>query len=242
MRLFAHLLLVMLIMISPASADEVPTAVLKTAAGLLPGEAPDAVSAAPVKGFYQAIYGPKVVYISADGKYLLYGDLIDLDKNVNLTEDARKTGRVEILGKLDEAGMVVFEPARVTSTITVFTDTSCGYCVKLHREMPAINAGGVKVRYLGYPRAGTQSPTFETMVSVWCADDPQQAMTDAKAGLSIEKKSCQTAIGRHIEAAQLVGVRGTPTIVLQDGQVIPGYVPAGELVEIANAAAEQAVN
>ena len=67
-------------------------------------------------------------------------------------------------------------------------------------------------------------------------------MTDAKAGLSIEKKSCPTAIGRHIEAAQLVGVRGTPTIVLQDGQVIPGYVPAGELVEIANAAAEQAVN
>ncbi len=242
MRPFVFLLLVMLILPPPASADGVPEVVLETAASLLPGQPPDDVSAAPVQGFYQAIYGLQVVYISADGKYLLYGDLIDLEENVNLTEDARKSGRLEALGELDEAGMVVFEPDQVTSTVTVFTDTSCGYCVKLHREMAAINAGGVKVRYLGYPRTGTQSPTFETLVSVWCADDPQQAMTDAKAGLAIEEKSCQTPIERHINVAQRLGIRGTPTIVLQDGHLVPGYVPAGELVEMANAAAEHAVN
>ena len=238
MRPFALLLLVMLILSPPAGADGVPEIILETAAGLLPGQPPDDVSVAPVQGFYQAIYGLQVVYISADGRYLLYGDLIDLDENVNLTEDARKSGRLEVLGGLDETGMVVFEPDQVTSTVTVFTDTSCGYCVKLHREMAAINAGGVKVRYLGYPRSGPQSPTFQTLVSVWCADDPQQAMTDAKAGLAIEKKSCQTSIERHIEVAKRVGIRGTPTIVLQDGHLIPGYVPADELVEMANAAAE----
>jgi len=72
---------------------------------------------------------------------------------------------------------------------------------------------------------------------VWCAEDPQQAMTDAKSGKTIESRSCDTDIGRHMEAAQLVGVRGTPTIVLQDGKTIPGYVPAGELIGLANAAA-----
>ena len=67
-------------------------------------------------------------------------------------------------------------------------------------------------------------------------------MTDAKAGLAIEEKSCQTPIERHIDVAQRLGIRGTPTIVLQDGHLVPGYVPAGELVEMANAAAEHAVN
>ena len=138
---------------------------------------------------------------------------------------------------LDEAGMVVFSPSQPRSHITVFTDTECGYCVRLHREMDQLLAGGVEVRYLGYPRAGVQSPSFDTLVSVWCAEDPQQAMTDAKSGKTIESRSCDTDIGRHMEAAQLVGVRGTPTIVLQDGKTIPGYVPAGELIGLANAAA-----
>ena len=76
-----------------------------------------------------------------------------------------------VIEDLDEAGMVVFSPHDVKSTITVFTDTSCGYCVKLHREIGQTIAGGVKVRYLGYPRAGVNSPSFKTLVSAWCADN-----------------------------------------------------------------------
>ena len=98
-------------------------------------------------------------------------------------------------------------------------------------------AAGVEVRYLGYPRAGVQSSSFDTLVSVWCSDDPQQAMTDAKSGKAVESRSCKTDIARHMEAAEGVGVRGTPTIVLQDGKTIPGYVPAGELIPMAHAAA-----
>ncbi|HJP05961.1 MAG TPA: DsbC family protein, partial [Arenicellales bacterium] len=193
--------------------------------------------ATPVSGLYQVAFGTQIVYLFEDGKHLLSGDLIDLDASVNLSEDARKSGRKAVIDGLDEAGMVVFSPSQPRSHITVFTDTECGYCVRLHREMDQLLAGGVEVRYLGYPRAGVQSPSFDTLVSVWCAEDPQQAMTDAKSGKTIESRSCDTDIGRHMEAAQLVGVRGTPTIVLQDGKTIPGYVPAGELIGLANAAA-----
>ena len=147
-----------------------------------------------------------------------------------------------VIEDLDEAGMVVFAPHDVKSTITVFTDTSCGYCVKLHREIHQTIAGGVKVRYLGYPRAGVNSPSFKTLVSVWCADNAQQAMTKAKMGIAIETRNCSTQIDRHMEAAERIGIRGTPTIVLQDGTVIPGYMPAGRLVEISNRAAESIVN
>jgi len=242
MRFLTHMLVLSMCFCGLAEADDIPPVVLTAAASLLPDTEPDRVEPAPVAGFYQAIFGTRVVYLSADGRYLLYGDLIDIDKNLNLTEDARRSGRRKVIEDLDEAGMVVFAPQDVESTITVFTDTSCGYCVKLHQEIAETLAGGVKVRYLAFPRAGVNSPTFETMVSVWCADNPQQAMTDAKMGIAIETKTCQTQIGRHMEVAELVGVRGTPTIVLEDGTVIPGYVPAGELVERSNRAAESVVN
>ena len=242
MRLLTHTLVLSMCLCAFAEADDVPPVVLTVAASLLPDTEPDRVEPAPVAGFYQAIFGTRVVYLSADGRYLLYGDLIDIDKNLNLTEDARRAGRRKVIENLDEAGMVVFAPQDVKSTITVFTDTSCGYCVKLHQEIAQTVAGGVKVRYLGFPRAGVNSPAGETLVSVWCADNPQQAMTDAKMGIAIATKTCQTQIGRHMEVAELVGVRGTPTIVLEDGTVIPGYVPAGELVERSNRAAGSVAN
>ncbi|MGE4635822.1 MAG: DsbC family protein, partial [Arenicellales bacterium] len=213
--------------LSTATAQELPQRVLETAATLIPGTPPDEVKATPLPGLYQITFGSQVVYLFADGRYLLHGDLIDLDSTVNLTEEAKKTGRRNVIEGLDEAGMVVFSPAKLQSTITVFTDTECGYCVRLHKEVGQLLAGGVKVRYLGYPRAGTKSSAFDTLVSVWCSDNPQQAMTDAKSGRAIEPRICDTDIGRHMEVAKLVGVRGTPTIVLQDGKTIPGYVPAG---------------
>ncbi len=242
MRFLTHSLALSMCFCVFAQADDIPPVVLSVAASLLPNTKPDRVEPAPVAGFYQAIFGTRVVYLSADGRYLLYGDLIDIDQNLNLTEDARRLGRRKVIEDLDEAGMVVFAPQDVKSTVTVFTDTSCGYCIKLHQEIDQTIAGGVKVRYLGDPRGGVNAPSFETLVSVWCADNPQQAMTDAKMGLAIEAKTCQTQIGRHLEAAKLVGVRGTPTIVLEDGTVIPGYVPAVELVEMSNQAAESAAN
>ena len=218
-------------------AQSVPQMVQDRAAELIPDRLPDSVVATPVAGLYEVTFGTQVVYLFEDGQHLLSGDLIDLDRGTNLTEDARKVGRKAVINGLDEAGMVVFSPSETISSITVFTDTECGYCVRLHNEIDQLLAAGVEVRYLGYPRAGVQSPSFDTLVSVWCSDDPQQAMTDAKSGRTVEPRSCKTEIARHMEAAEGVGVRGTPTIVLQDGKTIPGYVPAGELIPMAHAAA-----
>jgi thiol:disulfide interchange protein DsbC len=218
-------------------AQSVPQMVQDRAAELIPDRLPDSVVATPVAGLYEVTFGTQVVYLFEDGQHLLSGDLIDLDRGTNLTEDARKVGRKAVINSLDEAGMVVFSPSETISSITVFTDTECGYCVRLHNEIDQLLAAGVEVRYLGYPRAGVQSPSFDTLVSVWCSGDPQQAMTDAKSGRTVEPRSCKTDIARHMEAAEGVGVRGTPTIVLQDGKTIPGYVPAGELIPMAHAAA-----
>ena len=217
---------------APAAAESpVPAAVTTSLGKLVPGLSPSSVRATPVKGLYEVAYGPELFYISADGRYVLRGDLLDPGARRNLTEERRSEARVEVIEGLGEDSMVVFAPKNTKHTVSVFTDIDCPYCRKFHQEIPELNKGGVKVRYLAYPRAGEGSKAYEKAVSVWCSADRNTAMTDAKAGKEMPKKSCENPVDKHAQAGRRVGVTGTPSIVLEDGQIVPGYVPAKRLVQ-----------
>lgn len=215
-----------------AQADEQVEALRRHLASVIPGQQPDTIVASPLAGLYQVSYGPQVFYMSADGRYVLEGSLIDLKERRNLTSEARADGRKAVLERLGEDQMVVFAPEEVKHTITVFTDVDCPYCRKLHREMDEYLARGVKVRYLLFPRMGVDSPSYEKSVSVWCADDRRQAMNAAMADKPLPAKRCDNPVQRHLELGRVVGVQGTPAIVLEDGTMVPGYRPAAELTEL----------
>ncbi|MCU0934948.1 MAG: DsbC family protein [Gammaproteobacteria bacterium] len=215
--------------------EAVPAAVSQALAKLIPDMAPTSVKPAPAAGLYEVVYGPEVVYVTADGAYLLKGDVIDLKTQDNLTEDRRTAARLKALEDLGEANMIVFGPKDAKHTVTVFTDVDCPYCVKVHQEVPELNRQGVKVRYLAYPRAGVGSPGYRKTVSVWCAPDRNQALSDAKSGKAVPEKTCDSPVDEHYMMGQMLGISGTPTLVLDDGRMIPGYVPAARLVQALNA-------
>lgn len=218
------------------AGEPVPDAVITAGSRLIPEFSETNVRASPVQGLYEITYGPRLLYMSADGRFVIRGDVIDIDRGENVSETARKKIRIDAVNGLGEDGMIVFGPQGVKSTITVFTDVTCPYCAKLHNEVGQLNDAGVKVRYLAFPRAGIPSPVYDEMVSVWCADDPLKAMTDAKARKAIVPKRCENPVAEHFKMGQLVGVSGTPTIVLDDGAIIGGYVPAKQLIEYAHQA------
>ena len=212
------------------SAEEVPPALSARLEILVPDRRPDHVAATALPGMYEVRYGSIVVYLSDDGRYMLRGDLVDLETGHNVTETARSHARAETVGALGESSMVVFAPRTVKHTVTVFTDVDCGYCQRMHRQMADYNRLGIEIRYTAFPRAGVGSDTYDRMVSVWCASDPLAAMTDAKAGRAIETARCDNPVSAHYEAGRAVGVRGTPSIVLESGEMIPGYVEPEELL------------
>jgi thiol:disulfide interchange protein DsbC len=123
------------------------------------------------------------------------------------------------------------------TTITIFTDVDCYYCQKLHAEMPAINALGIEVRYLAFPRAGLGSSSYQVMVDSWCAENPNEFLTEAKArshnkqALQTSPKPCNNPVTAHYTLGQQIGVTGTPAIVLDSGELLPGYLPARELAK-----------
>ena len=211
------------------AAGGVPPALAARLAELAPGAKPDYVVETRMAGMYEVRFGSIIVYLSGDGRYMLRGDLVELESGRNVTEKARRTVRAEAVGALGEANMIVFAPNAVKHTVTVFTDVDCGYCARLHQQVPDYNRLGIKIRYTAFPRAGVGSDTYDKMVSVWCAADQHTAMTDAKARRSVRPARCDNPVAEQYEAGRAIGVRGTPAIVLESGEMIPGYVPPQEL-------------
>lgn len=184
----------------------------------------------PVSGIYEVEHNGDVLYMSADGKYLILGDVIDLKTRSNLTRAKREQRVAAALNAVGDANMIVIGPKDAKHTLTVFTDVDCPYCAKLHQEVPELNRNGVRVRYLLYPRGGIGSETYRKSVAVWCADDRIKAIGIAKAGGKIDMKTCPNPVDAHFKLGMQLNIEGTPAVYLESGRQVGGYVPAAKLL------------
>lgn len=198
-----------------------------------PGVNTEDIRPSPVQGMFEVRLGADTAYVSADGKYLISGDLYDIDTRVNLTEAGRASSRSKALARLDERDMIIFASSSVQPkhTITVFTDVECGYCRKLHSEIDELNKLGVRVRYMAYPRSGPGTADWRKMESVWCAKDRNTAITQAKLGQEVKSPACgATPVAKQYELGEDLGVRGTPAIFTAGGDYVGGYLPPAQMV------------
>lgn len=202
----------------------------------LPGIDITSIEESRIPGLFELITDGQIYYIDETAEYLIDGSLIRLSDRANLT-DARQ-GRIHaaLIEEIDEQNMLIYEPEQPSNrSITVFTDISCGYCRRLHAEIDDLLDAGVRVRYLMFPRAGLGSQGHKDLVSVWCAENPQAAMTTAKAGGKIEPAECENPVESHVALAERLGLRGTPLIYTDSGEKIPGYREASILASMVNA-------
>ncbi len=193
---------------------------------------PHNVDVSPIEGWYQIQKGSIIAYISEDGRYLLQGDLIDLESSLNLSSIARDEGRRTLMANLSDDDVITFAPQEVRHTVTIFTDIGCTYCRRLHNQIEEYMAYGIAVRYVLYPRNGRASREWNTSEDVWCATDRNDALTAAKMDRSFETSSCDASmIDQHYALGQDVGLSGTPAIVFEDGTLIGGYMPPEALAQ-----------
>lgn len=193
---------------------------------------PSAIRPSPISGLYEIRMGMRLSYVSADGRYLIQGDLYDADTEENLTEMRRMAARAEALNAVGESSMIIFSPQeKKTHTITVFTDIDCGYCRKLHRQIKSYNELGIEVRYMFFPRSGPATDSWYKAENVWCADNRNVALTMAKTGMIVDERDCGTTpVAQHYELGLSFGIQGTPAIIAESGELIPGYVGPEELL------------
>lgn len=212
-----------------ANADE--EAIRKALSLAMPATKVETIKPSVIKGLYEAAIGANIYYISEDGKYLIQGRLVDLAAHKDLTEEKLNGTRKLAIENMGKENMIIFKAKIPKYTVTVFTDIDCGYCRKLHSELDQYSAQGITIQYLFYPRAGKGSESYTKAVSVWCADDKNAALTAAKKDKSIPVKTCDNPIDKHMKLADDFDVKGTPMIVTENGNILPGYLPAKQLVE-----------
>lgn len=213
-----------------ATADE--AAIKKALTDFMPSGQIDSIKPAEIKGLYEVTMGANIFYASEDGKYLLQGQLFDAEAKKNITETKQAGARKTALDKVGEKNMIIFKPESPKHQVSVFTDIDCGYCRKLHSEMEQYQAQGITIRYLFFPRAGKGSDSYKKAVSVWCAPDRNKALTSAKKGENLDSKACDNPVDNHMALGEEFGMNGTPMIVTEKGNVLPGYVPAAQLAKI----------
>lgn len=200
---------------------------------LLPEILPDSIRATPIANLYEVVVGARLVYVTGDGRYLIEGEIIDLEQQKNLTSPRLNQVTVAAVDRMGEQNMLVFEPTEPARfTVTVFTDIDSAYSRKLHQEIDQYTRRGIRVRYLFYPRAGEASPSFEKAVSVWCSPDRVTALRQAMAGEPVAEAECANPVLDHWRLGGRMGVSGAPVMVLENGDLLPGYVSAERLYEI----------
>ena len=176
-----------------------------------------------------SLEGMGSVYATHDGKYIIQGDVIRLgDKTLhNLSESLQAENNKKILSNLKLQDLIVYPAQGKTKHIVyVFTDISCPYCHKLHEQMPAINAKGIEVRYIAWPRGDQFMPAMQ---SVWCSDDRKAAFNRAISGEQLATASCSNPVQQQYEMGLAMGVNGTPAIYNSEGMYLGGYLNADEL-------------
>lgn len=226
--------------VAPAAADAnkgAEQAIRKTLQTLELDVPVESVAASPVGGLYEVkLQGGRVLYASPDGQFVMQGYLYQIKdgKPVNLTEKTERQGVAKLINGIPTGEMVIY-PAKgeTKSHITVFTDTTCPYCHKLHAEVPELNRQGIEVRYLAFPRQGMGSDGDKQLQAVWCSSDRRAALDKMVEGKDIKAAKCANPVSKQFELGQSIGVNGTPAIVLESGQVIPGYQPAPQLAKLA---------
>jgi thiol:disulfide interchange protein DsbC len=210
----------------------VPADVKARVVSKLKDVSPSDVSSSPVPGLYEVTMGGLIAYVSADGKYLVSGNIYDLESEVNLTAMRRNAARAKALASLRDDQMIVFSPENPKMTVTVFTDIDCGYCRKFHNHIADLTKAGVRVRYMMYPRTGPDTESWRKAEAVWCSTDRRDALTRAKKGDAVKAKSCgDAAITAQYEMGGELGVEGTPAVFTQSGDYIGGYLTPEQLVK-----------
>ena len=189
----------------------------------------------PFNGVYEIIFNNPIgsQLVSADGKYLIKGKIIDLKTFAPLKTSARVNAlKRNLINAIDDKDKIIFKAKDEKYIIHIFTDVDCPFCKKLHRQMSKMNALGITVKYLASPLASLHPTAQGKMEKIWCAKNKVKAMNDYKTkNIVPDVEKCDNPVARQLLLSQQLGVNGTPAIFLSDGTHIPGYMPADKLLQ-----------
>lgn len=178
--------------------------------------------ASSMPGFVEARVSGEIVHVSRDGRYLIRGEVHDTLAGTNLNERSMARERAQAIAALDAGNMVTYPAAVERTVLTVFTDPDCPYCRAFHRNLAALNAAGITVRYLPLP-LDIHPQAKDRTDAAWCAPDPRLALDAALAGGEVPPPAttpCRAPVETAERLARALGIHGTPGVIATSGELV----------------------
>ncbi len=197
------------------------------------------VSKTPYGGLYEVVIDGQVAYATADGKYLVLGNVIDLASKRNITA-ARNAKLSEVKwSALPLANAIKEVKGNGSRKLAIFSDADCPYCRKLEPELDKLT--NVTIYTFLYPIEGLHPDAVPTSKKIWCEKDRLKAWKAymLKGEEPKSRGDCPNPVDETVELGGKLKVSGTPTMILENGQRIPGYMPADRLDQLLTAASRK---
>ena len=190
------------------------------------------VTKTPYSGLYEVYMDGQLVYADANAQYIIMGDVLDVKNRTNLTQ-----ARLSVLNAVKWETLPLSNALKMVKgkgerKIVVFSDVDCPYCRKFEAELTKVD--NITVYTFLYPIEGLHPKAVQTSRQIWCAPDKNKAWDDYLSSSKIPDNDgkCANPVDQNIALANKLGINGTPTIILHNGQRIPGMVPAAKLEEM----------
>ncbi|WP_102315794.1 thioredoxin fold domain-containing protein [Vibrio cyclitrophicus] len=220
-----------------ASAQAIDTAALTKRFEKI-GIEVDKIVPSDIDGLLEVQTNSGIIFSSPEGDHFIAGTLYSLDDNGKFSDvlaERQAPLNAEKVAAMSDT-VIEYKADNEKYFVTVFTDITCGYCVRLHSQMQGYNDLGITVRYMAYPRQGATGQVADQMAAIWASDDPKEAMHDAKVNRQMPASGKNLAEQKQIIAKQYqlgreLGINGTPAIVLASGELVSGYLPPAQLLQ-----------
>ncbi len=171
--------------------------------------------------------------VSADGRYIIQGDVIDLTKRqIMPVSDKVKSIKKDLIKSINEDNKIIYPAANEKHVIHVFTDVDCPFCRKLHNNTDVMNDLGITIKLLAAPLASLHPYAQGKMEKIWCADNRNEAMDEYNEDKTIpDSKDCNNPVANQLAISKRLSVSGTPAIFLEDGSHLAGYLSPTALLK-----------
>lgn len=194
-----------------------------------------------VYGLYEVIIDHKgqyeMFYLDISKIYLIPGPVIELHSGINksvekLTEFERKR-RVD-LARIPLGDALILGDKKAATKVIVFTDPDCPFCAKLHAELKKVVDKRTEIAfYIKLFPLQINSDAYWKSKTILC-DSSLKLLEEnfAKRPIPKPEPDCQAKeVDENIKLAKELGIRGTPTLIMPDGSIHPGFLEADPLIE-----------
>lgn len=190
------------------------------------------------------------LYIDFSKAYLFAGNVIRLADGLDVTQQRlnrlnggqqpavkpapQPPSKIDF-SRIPLSDAVVLGKTDAPIKVAVFTDPECPYCKKLHEEMKEVVRLDPSIAFFIklFPLVKLHPNAYGISKTVVCSSNPLSVLEASMAGAPIAQSACPTTrIDDNIALAGKLGIGSTPTLVLPDGTIMPGYKKAPDLLKL----------